>query len=130
MWAALTRLANLVAFLICRMGGGSHPSKVSSFLFMFPWLSFLGICCIFIYVELFAFRFARRGNLQSGCKKLFGCLFSGLPFLQQLVSNSTSGTKTSIILIAGYCLVRHKVVSFSFSFLLWFWFYVFFGCLV
>lgn len=50
-----------------------------------------------------------------------------LPFSQQLVSNSTSGTKTSIILIACDCLVRHKFVSFSFFFLpVWGGFCVFF----
>lgn len=61
--------SNLVTFLSCTLGGGSHPPKVSSSVHV-SWLSFLGICCIFIYVELFAFRIVQRGNLQSGCKKV------------------------------------------------------------
>ena len=96
------------------MGAVVHPKLVLSV--HVSWLGFLGIHCIFIYVELFAFRITWMGNLQSGCKKWFGNLFSGLPFFQQLVSNSTSGTKASIILIACYCLARHKFVSFSFPF--------------
>ena len=94
------------------MGAVVHPKLVLSV--HVSWLGFLGIHCIFIYVELFAFRITWMGNLQSGCKKWFGNLFSGLPFFQQLVS--TSGTKASIILIACYCLARHKFVSFSFPF--------------
>ena len=93
------------------MGAVVHPKLVLSV--HVSWLGFLGIHCIFIYVELFAFRITWMGNLQSGCKKWFGNLFSGLPFFQQLVSDSTSGTKASIILIACYCLARQKFVSFS-----------------
>lgn len=99
------------------MGAVVHPKLVLSV--HVSWLGFLGIHCIFIYVELFAFRITWMGNLQSGCKKWFGNLFSGLPFFQQLVSDSTSGTKASIILIACYCLARQNLFHFLF-FLLWF----------
>jgi hypothetical protein len=91
------------------VGAVSHPNLILSI--HISWLGFLGICYMFVNVELFAFGIA-QGESAAWQEKVIWHFISRAALLPEACFKLNPDTKISIILIVYNRFVRHKFVFF------------------